>query len=195
MNDMTDRPVPTAPDAGAHLVDYLATHVAILHGHATTGWRFPCVEALVLDQGRWFTPAPLPAGRLRGPDGECAANAAAHSRTHGLTYVEGFAYHDTGLITLHAWTSHADGTVEDPTWPDGTGLAYLGVGLSCQYLDDHAHRTGGRPVLFEPHHDDYRLLRDGLPDNALVPVGASATEPVSHHAGASAARHTSDATA
>lgn len=52
---------------------------------------YSSVEALVLDRGRWFTPADFPRERARGNDGRCYANATRHSEVYGLAYTEGFA--------------------------------------------------------------------------------------------------------
>lgn len=123
-----------------------------------------------MSRGRWFTPAPLPSGRSRGPQRACFANATSHGKRHGMSYVEGFALADTGLVTQHAWCAHPDGTVEDPTWNDA-GRAYLGIGFTPDYLQEFEARRGAVTVLFDQHLDDMRLLRDGLPETAIADTG------------------------
>ncbi|SDU67463.1 hypothetical protein [Amycolatopsis keratiniphila] len=132
--------------------------------------RYPSTEALVISVGRWFTPATLPPGHSRGPHGLCFANATSHSRRHGLSYVEGFALTDAGLVAPHAWCAHPDGTVEDPTWDDA-GRAYLGIAFTPDYLAEFEARRGAVTVLFDQHLDDMRLLREGLPENAFADSG------------------------
>lgn len=168
---MTGQLPSAATTAADQLVQYLTAHVDIRQGIRPQGWAYACVEALVLHHGRWFHPAPLPADRRPGPDRQCFANAAEHARRHHLTYVEGYAYHPVGLTTLHAWAAHPDGTVEDPTWADPPGSAYLGIALSPQYLREFATDGFHGSVLGNPHLDDYRLLRRGLPDAAVLPLG------------------------
>ncbi|WIV52931.1 hypothetical protein [Amycolatopsis nalaikhensis] len=136
--------------------------------------RYSSIEALLLDRGRWFTPADLPPGRPRGPEQRCYANATLHSETYGLTYTEGFALAGSGLYAAHAWCVRPDGAVEDPTW-GGDGLAYLGLPFSAGYLREHEARAGDHPVLFDQHRTGWHLLLHGLPDNALLPLGRPAS--------------------
>lgn len=99
---------------------------------------------------------------------------AAHT---GLTYCEGFALDDLGTVDVHAWCARPDGTLADPTWPDGVGRAYLGVPLTAEFLAEFRARTRSRAgdSLFDQEmqvkRDDCRLLRDGVPDRAIVPIG------------------------
>ncbi|KWU23397.1 hypothetical protein [Burkholderia cenocepacia] len=72
----------------------------------------------LMQRGRVWRPAPLPADLRRGPSGQCSQNAAklvlANPAT--LSYVEGYAVPAGGLATGHAWAVTADGTVIDNTW-------------------------------------------------------------------------------
>ncbi len=133
--------------------------------------RYPSTEALVTAVGRWFTPAALPPGRRRGPHRKCFTNATSHSRRHGLSYVEGFALTDPGVVAAHAWCAHPDGTVEDPTWGDA-GRAYLGIAFTPDYLAEFEARRGTVTVLFDQHLDDMRFLREGLPETAFANTGS-----------------------
>ncbi|HWO65257.1 MAG TPA: hypothetical protein VNO31_34995, partial [Umezawaea sp.] len=123
-----------------------------------------CVEQLVLHRGHWYTPAPLPAGRERGDQRHCYANATRHSRIHQLSYVEGYTLGPHGLVYEHAWCARPDGTVEDPTWPDGAGLAYLGIPFTESSIAQFEQRLGPTArLLFDGYLDGWRVLRSGLP--------------------------------
>jgi len=132
--------------------------------NAHPDWTYVCIEHLVLHRGTWYTPAPLPVGRDRGDERHCFANATRHSRAHELIYVEGYALGPHGLIFEHAWCARPDGTVEDPTWPDGAGLAYLGIPFDADYIARFEQLRGVTTrMLFDPHLDNWQLLRTGLP--------------------------------
>jgi hypothetical protein len=92
------------------------------------GWVHGSVEDLLLSHGRWFRPAPMPADRPYGAQGECFANATRHAARYSLVYVEGYVL-TGGAGAPHAWCAHADSTVEDPTW-DIHGQAHLGIPFS-----------------------------------------------------------------
>ncbi len=132
--------------------------------------RYASVEALVLEHGRWFTPAPLPPDRPRGRPQRCYGNATLHSQTYQLVYTEGFAIHTTGFPAAHAWCVRPDGTVEDPTW-DTDGHAYLGLPFTDDYLREHETRAATHTVLFDQHRTGWDLLTHGLPANSLARVG------------------------
>lgn len=141
------------------------------------GRRHASIEALVLEHGRWFTPAPLPPGRPLGVPQRCYGNATVHSETYGLVYVEGFAIHTSGFPAAHAWCARPDSTVEDPTW-DTDGHAYLGLPFTADYLRDHETRFGTHTVLFDQHRTGWDLLTRDLPTNALAPIGLPGTAAV-----------------
>ncbi|MEZ0579271.1 hypothetical protein [Nocardioides sp. MH1] len=43
-------------------------------------------------------------------------------------YTEGYAYDPKlDLLLEHAWIESPEGVVHDPTWPENTGCAYLGL--------------------------------------------------------------------
>jgi hypothetical protein len=132
--------------------------------------RHASIEALVLEHGRWFTPAPLPADRPLGRPQRCYSNATLHSETYKLVYVEGFAIHTSGFPAAHAWCARPDGTVEDPTW-DTDGHAYLGLPFASDFLREHETRAGTHTVLFDQHRTGWELLTNGLPANSLAPIG------------------------
>jgi hypothetical protein len=94
----------------------------------------------------------------------------------GSTYVEGYALSVGGLVFAHAWCVDDRARVHDPTWPDGAGLAYLGVPFSATYIRAHEKQFGNACLLHDAHLDGYRVLREGLPLNAIAPAGGLVTE-------------------
>jgi hypothetical protein len=149
---------------------------------APPDFRYGSNWALVLGQGRWFTPAPWPRGlAVRGRLRACFQAAERVAARTGLTYCEGFALDDLGVVDVHAWCARPDGTAVDPTWPDGVGRAYLGVPLVAEFLATIRARTRTRPGTSVFDHevqakkDDCRLLRDGVPDEAVAPIGRPLT--------------------
>lgn len=122
------------------------------------------IYALLLDQGRLFTPSSTPIARssLRG---DCF-RAASLSNWPETVVVEGLALRsDTGAIGIeHAWRA-ADTVALDATWPDG--LAYLGLPL-VETFRRHRQDHGYWSVLWSPASRD---LMQGLPATALVPIG------------------------
>jgi hypothetical protein len=112
-------------------LEYLRDHVAQLS--SSDGYLYCNMHDFVLQQGRWFSPQPLPAGVTPRLPTFCYANASAlHRRTKGaLRYVEGFALSARGTVHQHAWCADYEDQVVDPTWcspaTSGAGLAYLGL--------------------------------------------------------------------
>lgn len=78
-----------------------------------------------------FEAAKLPKEVVRGPKGECYANATQamwHNPELGLQFAEGFAYEpNTGLHYQHAWCVDRNGKVVDPTWDHPEKCKYYGV--------------------------------------------------------------------
>jgi hypothetical protein len=135
------------------------------------GWRYRGHQALVLAHGRLFTPSPWDPARPKGLPKRCFANAlrlAAVDPT--LVYVEGYAH--IGLLPVpHAWCARPDGTVADPTWPDEVCAGYLGIPLATWFVQARMVKTGHLGVLAGDWHDDFWLLRHGLPEAAILAVG------------------------
>lgn len=132
-------------------------------------WVYGSLSELLLEKGRFFTPAELPDSVGRLPARACYANAFAVATARSeLTYVEGYAVCEAVAENLlhinHAWCVDSGGTVVDPTWPT-PGLAYLGLPLGPQ---TGAPRLG--PGLIEMTML-YSVLEAGLPAEALVDVG------------------------
>jgi hypothetical protein len=93
----------------------------------------------VLEHGREYPAAPLPADIERGEMKECFANAIFCTLRHGYTYVEGFAcrIEGTGMIGFaihHGWCVDADGNVVDPTWDNPTECEYYGIEFDVDWV-------------------------------------------------------------
>lgn len=88
---------------------------------------------VVMEQGRFWTPAPKPDNVKAGTPKQCFDNAyKLASRRSDLRYVEGWAL---GIIPVHhAWCVDAEGNVIDNTWRSHgfMGASYFGmvVGLN-----------------------------------------------------------------
>lgn len=160
---------PDEPTDQRQLVACLHALVEIDRGRTgSSGWAFRNTADLVLTLGQWGIPRPLPPGRARGPAGACYANAREYGRAHGRTYVEGFALAASGCVYAHAWCIDSHRLVEDPTWQHTLALAYLGIPLTAGYVDACAARFGDAPLIHDPHLDQFRILRTGLPTHALA---------------------------
>ncbi|MET9615413.1 hypothetical protein [Kitasatospora indigofera] len=137
----------------------------------TLNWAFGSAYHFVLEHGRLFAPRDLPYGIDHGDEGFCYTNASDVALRHrGLLYVEGFATVDVGggLPIAHGWCVNPDGAVADPTWPDGTGLAFFGVPIADRGLWPHPVHGGG--ILQEPRYL-LPLLRQGLTGGAVAELG------------------------
>lgn len=133
----------------------------------TEGWAFPTHYHLLLSHGRRFAATPAPADSIGMQPRLCYSNAARYAREHLLTYAEGYALPDGVDFPLaHAWCVRPDGTVVDPTWADKPGRAYIGVA----FRDPQRWPDDGGGILQDPDRS-YPLLKDGLPEDALLPAG------------------------
>ncbi|WNI17566.1 hypothetical protein [Actinacidiphila sp. ITFR-21] len=135
-------------------------------------WAFGSLADLLLEHGRLFTPASLPASVHRLSPRQCYANAFALATVRPeLVYAEGYAVcdYDGDLIHYqHAWCVAEDGTVVDPTWLT-PGDAYLGLPIGPRV---GAPRFG--PGLIHEMSQLAPVLEFGLSDDALVAVGRPA---------------------
>jgi len=99
------------------------------------GWRWSCVDDLVLCEGKQFTYAPKPKDVKYGKIKECFRNAfyLAEKRPD-LTYVEGYA--NSIIPVWHGWCVTADGTVVDPTWRpiERENRDYFGIPFGLKFL-------------------------------------------------------------
>lgn len=133
------------------------------------GWAYGSLPGLLLERGRFFTPAELPANVRRLPARQCYANAfLLATRRAELVYAEGYALHaydDTLLHFQHAWCVAPDGSVVDPTW-ETPGDAYLGLPLGPAVGPPSLG-----PGLIHEMTFLAPVLEAGLPADALVDVG------------------------
>ncbi|MEU0237682.1 hypothetical protein ABZ234_08320 [Nocardiopsis sp. NPDC006198] len=133
--------------------------------------RYACAQALVLDQGRAWTPVPLGADLEphRGVPGGCYTFAARLAdAVPGLVYVEGYACPQSGAgwAIPHAWVGRlADGAALDPTW-SAPGTAYYGVPLTAPFRRSAPRAPGTAALLVEMLPRDVR--RHGLPPGAVA---------------------------
>ncbi|MGF1427510.1 hypothetical protein [Kitasatospora sp. LaBMicrA B282] len=139
------------------------------------GEGLACSAAVVLDQGRLFTPGPWPGLGMpkRSPFGSCHRNALRVARSTGGAYVEGFALAN-GRVLPHAWCLTA-GQVLDATWPDGTAQALVGVAVTVAYVEAVQQRTCTRTAFpgildttLQWNRDAGRIFEYGIPDWALA---------------------------
>ncbi|MEU5361595.1 hypothetical protein ACFY9R_31935 [Streptomyces albidoflavus] len=156
----------------------LAAHLRMVAGYqgARPGWAYGSVEALMLAEGRWCTPAPWPGGGAPpGTPDRCYPEAAEWAADGALAYVEGWAW--AGAPVEHAWCTGADGTALDVTW-SRPGRAYLGLPIRAEdavRLMSETHR----PLLHGPRGLPTYLAhvwcRDGIPQGLRVEVGRPVT--------------------
>jgi hypothetical protein len=163
---------PPADSPEAAVAADLTLVVAFQRENGSRPGLYVSVEEVVLAHGRWFAPAPLASGLARGPARQCYANAKRLSRS-GLFYVEGFASLGLGLVLPHAWCVDSSGMVQDPTWPDGDGAAYLGIPLTSDYVAAVGAQPIEHSILHDGHRNDFAVLRKGLPSGAIADVGAA----------------------
>ncbi|MFD3328847.1 hypothetical protein [Streptomyces sp. NPDC058701] len=173
--------VMSVSPAEEELIAYVRAHAeetSATGRQAAEGWLYASVCHLLLDVGRLFTPACLPASPSPRYRGFCFSNAtAACKEVSGgeLVYVEGFRSTPVdGHGTVHAshgWASTPAGDVVDPTWPRLDGLAYLDTPFADP--NDSSHPLLGGGLLIETR-TLIPILRHGL-DPARVET-RSATE-------------------
>ncbi|MFE3105372.1 hypothetical protein [Nocardia tengchongensis] len=154
------------PALEALLVDHVRQIAAQVHDAATgtLGWRYRSHYDLLLEHGRLFAPAPLSAALRQLPETHCYTNALATIANHtgSLGYAEGIAYCTVGnsvLPVAHGWCYLPDGTVQDPTWADGIGRAYLGVAIA-----DPAHMPRDGRGIFADFQRLQPMLKDVVPE-------------------------------
>ena len=126
------------------LLRYLSGVAEMIHCHRPARprdqhRRFTSYEALVLELGQPWEPAPLPKGVRRGQMKACYENAARLvARRPALRYVEGYAIPQIddfrGIAVQHAWAVDPEGRVVDPTWPEPERSAYVGLVFPTQDL-------------------------------------------------------------
>jgi len=105
----------------------------------------PYVNGLdyILRNGRFYEPAPIPAGVYPGTPRKCYANAQFQlSRHDDLMYCEGWAT-TLGITVEHAWCVTTTGIVIDNTW-NPIGTVYFGVAFTKEFLEEYRKNYKGR---------------------------------------------------
>ena len=99
-------------------------------------------NSMLLERGRDFTPAPLPANIKRRTIKLCFHNSEWVAKKHGLLYVEGLAIscNTLNLPIHHAWNATEDGTVIDTTW-NPVGTSYFGIVVPQDEWESHQFKT------------------------------------------------------
>ena len=96
------------------------------------GWKYSCIEDLVLKNGRNFTEK-IPFWDDLLPKKGCFENVTKIViKNKDLIYVEGFAQPKGLITTLHAWCLTKDEKVIDPTWENGE--FYYGIPFNTEYV-------------------------------------------------------------
>lgn len=114
-------------DADRELYTYLAM-IQAMQQRQTCPARlvYRGISDFLIQHGRFWTPAPRPAGFARLTPARCFDNAfqTALASEGALRYVEGYA---TGMIAVHhAWVVWANGEVIEQTFAE-PGASYCGV--------------------------------------------------------------------
>lgn len=161
------QPEPTAEEIKAR--KELTNHLEMVAGFMKPpeGFKYASTEQLVLENGQFDTPAPVPPGVPKGQQRLCFMNAFQLATAHPdkYTYVEGYAH--PGFMPLpihHAWVVDNQGKVIDNTW-ENPGDAYFGVHMSFKFIMQRADKTGVYGV-FGGYGDSRDLYKDGLPQSA-----------------------------
>ena len=124
------------------------------------GWRYTCLEDLVLQNGQAYLPQPLPRRFRHGRSGQCYFNSFNTALRHGLIYVEGYAMGKLGAgdVHIHAWCVEAGSTtVIDRTWSEG--LAYLGVPFDFGFVKRTMGQRKAYGVLDNWEHEAWPILK------------------------------------
>jgi hypothetical protein len=155
------------------LIEYLTAVRDMVRDHTSVGHRPHAVyvntEDIVLRHGRPYDGRPLPDGYEPGEKKRCFSNALETMvDDFDLTYVEGFAISDGGLIAVHhAWCVDEDGNVVDTTWPKPGGT-YFGVPLDRDYVTAVVLAKGSDTVFDWMRGEE--LYDRPLPDEALAEI-------------------------
>lgn len=162
----------------------IENHLSMLAAHENVGRSF---AAFLLEHGRYYTPAPLPAGMRRGVVKQCYANSqkavvrAVSAGRKPLTYVEGFACSGGLSVALpmqHGWLADEDGNVVDPTWELPAQSAYFGVAFETDYVMSRSALYRNYDSLLDDRRDGWSLLNDPVVTRSAI-VGADVCEVVS----------------
>ena len=157
-----------------HLRQYLDTWV-MLRQPRPEGWRFSCIEDLVLQHG---TPYEFAACPYEAFPKACYDRAYDHAtrRKSPWIYVEGYAANSkAGLPVPHAWITRADqpGKAFELAWgfagdPE-IHTAYLGVPIQAGYVRKcHRKSKGGFYSVFDTWWMDHPLVTGATPIEEVI---------------------------
>lgn len=121
------------------------------------GWKYGSVEDLVRLHGRWYAPA---SGELVPAVGFSGVASAAKERR--AQYVEGYLLDAAHRVQAAAWGARGGEVVIGEA-----GLAYLGVPLVERFRRLVCRRSGAASALHGQQLDRWRLLRAGVPSDAM----------------------------
>ena len=142
--------------------------------HPHPDWKYGGFEELTLDCGIEMSFAPLPEDIDRGLPKSCYYNSFQLLKEDlDLTYCEGYALEpELPLPLIHAWLVNKDGRVIDPTWNDCDAV-YLGIPFDTKWFIELLRSRNREDCLavFESNHlEDFSLLREGLPKEAIAKI-------------------------
>jgi hypothetical protein len=180
---MTSQTVPATSQGGprtpAETTLYLYLHsvsamIAANHPDRVARMKYPSYEALILGEGRLWTPARLPRRAHQGYMRYCYLNALNLSATWPeLRYVEGYAVPviagETFIPVQHAWCVDRFDRVWDNTWPEPQASAYYGMVFTreevARFIEMDEETFGILPT-------EYRIGNPLLSHGKLFPGGA-----------------------
>ncbi len=157
------------------LKKYLYQNAGLMKNiHKNPDWKYQSYEELILDCGLAMKGKPRSSDIYLGRPKSCYYNCQQLVFTNEeLIYIEGYALaQDLNLPLSHAWLMNSNGDGVDPTW-ETPGAAYFGVSLSTNWVKSFLTRRGRRDDLsiFDGNHlENYSLLKQGLPEEAVVAI-------------------------
>lgn len=132
-------------------------------------WRYASYEELVMTLGEEFTLDPRVKPKV-GQSKECFKNAIERlliESDEQEWYCEGWAVTEKSVIPIHhAWTVNSRGYAVDPTWETERAF-FIGVPMEFDYCMSLMLRTGYYGVFGSDWQNDFSILKEGLPENAL----------------------------
>lgn len=135
-------------------------------------FRYKSHQRLILETGKPFLKRVDPAP-FQGKPKNCFQNCfEALLEFPELIYCEGYATDDSlPIAVLHAWLVNDEFEVIDPTWSDCNYdvCTYFGVAFNYEFVMDFAIKTKHYGILDSDYLNDYGLLQEGFPANAIHP--------------------------
>ena len=137
-------------------------------------WKYGGFEELILDLGSEFNRFSTQ-NIERGIPKSCYWNCQQLLKEYPeLIYCEGYALAPDVFIPLrHAWLINAQREIIEPTWGDNDSV-YLGIPFSTswfQFILDKRSAVGREDeisILEGNYIEDFSLLKEGLPDEAIA---------------------------